>query len=86
MKLQVHIADGIKFVREFNNHAPSDRILHQHEDTSGISKSSSKGSCIISHADGNMSPGLDILVIDVDSSDSRYLQILYFMQLNVGIE
>ncbi|XP_021593869.1 eEF1A lysine and N-terminal methyltransferase isoform X2 [Manihot esculenta] len=68
--LKVHIADGIKFVREFNNHAPSDRILHQHEDTSGISKSSSKGSCIISHADGNMSPGLDILVIDVDSSDS----------------
>ncbi|XP_021641462.2 uncharacterized protein LOC110636194 isoform X2 [Hevea brasiliensis] len=70
--LKVHIADGIEFVREVNNFARSDRVpvLHRNEDASGNSKSSSDGSCVMSYAEGSINPGLDVLIIDVDSSDS----------------
>lgn len=73
MGLQVHIADGIVFVRDFKNFAAADGLLaiNQNEDASGITKPSVKGSCTVSYAEGRERYGVDILIIDVDSSDSR---------------
>ncbi|EEF44186.1 S-adenosylmethionine-dependent methyltransferase, putative [Ricinus communis] len=58
--LKVHITDGIRFVREVKNYAPADR----NEVASGSSKPCQN------HAEGSSSPGIDVLIIDVDSSDS----------------
>ncbi|KDP39345.1 hypothetical protein JCGZ_01102 [Jatropha curcas] len=70
--LKVHIADGIKFVREVKHFGTGDGlpVFQSDKDASGSSQPSSNGSCFMSHAEGGMSCGVDILIIDVDSSDS----------------
>ncbi|WCJ33167.1 eEF1A lysine and N-terminal methyltransferase [Euphorbia peplus] len=55
-RLKVHIADGIKFVREVKK-IPSN-------------SSPSNGSCTMSNSEGGERAGIDVLIIDVDSSDS----------------
>ncbi|GKV28678.1 hypothetical protein SLEP1_g37697 [Rubroshorea leprosula] len=67
-RLKVHIADGIQFVKEYKNSFPAASMSgHRNED--GVPPSSD-GSCILSHADSRESTMIDILIVDVDSSDS----------------
>ncbi|XP_050218891.1 uncharacterized protein LOC126669462 isoform X2 [Mercurialis annua] len=65
--LKVHITDGIQFVRDLKTPMP---VLGRNEDGPGGLKLSSNGMCITSHAEGRDGPGIDVLIIDVDSSDS----------------
>lgn len=71
-RLKVHIADGIRFVREVKNFAVADGLpaIHGIEDASGSTKPSPDESGSVSYTEGRGRPRVDILIIDVDSSDS----------------
>ena len=72
MGFQVHIADGIRFIREVA--AAADGVSRKHENNDAHCDAecpSSNGSCTASRAENNVISKFDILVIDVDSSDSR---------------
>ncbi|KAJ6298911.1 hypothetical protein OIU76_019969 [Salix suchowensis] len=71
-RLKVHIADGIKFVREVKHFAVADGLpaIHEIEDASGSTKPSPDESCSVSYTEARGRPRVDILIIDVDSSDS----------------
>jgi hypothetical protein len=60
---QVHIADGIQYVRKAVNFAAAD----DHCNT----EPPSNGSCLASHVEGEGISKVDIVIIDVDSADSR---------------
>jgi hypothetical protein len=62
--IQVHIADGIQFVRE----SASSGAAQSHTKSS---ESPSNGSSTTSHAEDVEATKVDIIIIDVDSSDSR---------------
>lgn len=68
--LKVHVADGIQYMGKLANSADADQVSvsHGNEDTSSGSKSPEEN-CMQRHIEGN---GLkvDIVIIDVDSSDS----------------
>ncbi|XP_040944376.1 eEF1A lysine and N-terminal methyltransferase isoform X3 [Gossypium hirsutum] len=58
-RMKVHIADGIQFVRDYRNlYAAGNEVLL-----------SSNGSCKLSDAESR-STAIDIIIVDVDSSDS----------------
>ncbi|CAI9776988.1 unnamed protein product [Fraxinus pennsylvanica] len=65
--LKVHITDGIKFVREMANFETVDVSTSDKNDTDN--GSFSNGSSTEVHADGRSSNKIDVLIIDVDSSD-----------------
>lgn len=70
---QVHIADGIKFIREITGSSPADEVSVVHGDGNSLSdaeQTSINGSCI-SHEEGRANAKVDIIIIDVDSADSR---------------
>lgn len=71
-RLKVHIADGIRFVREVKSFAVADGLpaIHGIEDASGSTKPSPDESGSVSYTEGRGRPRVDILIIDVDSSDS----------------
>ncbi|KAK9289137.1 hypothetical protein L1049_017610 [Liquidambar formosana] len=71
--LKVHIANGIQFVQEAANSAEGDGVPVIHGNGDALSKAkppSPNRSFPESHDDGIGSPKVDILIIDVDSSDS----------------
>ncbi|XP_059632140.1 uncharacterized protein LOC132274819 isoform X2 [Cornus florida] len=70
--LKIHITDGIQFVREVANTAANRVTVGQGNDDALCDENvpSSNASCIISHAEGRGSNRIDILIVDVDSSDS----------------
>uniref|UniRef100_A0A2P2L382 Methyltransferase-like protein 13 n=1 Tax=Rhizophora mucronata TaxID=61149 RepID=A0A2P2L382_RHIMU len=70
--LKVHIADGIGFISNFKNSAAADEVSAIHENgRNSCSKGSSfNKSCIASQVEGRNGSGVDILIIDVDSSDT----------------
>ncbi|KAL2529848.1 S-adenosyl-L-methionine-dependent methyltransferase superfamily protein [Forsythia ovata] len=68
--LKVHITDGIKFVREIANFEAADTSTTDCGNENDTSNGNvSNGSSIEVHADGRSSNKIDILIIDVDSSD-----------------
>ncbi|KAL2530193.1 S-adenosyl-L-methionine-dependent methyltransferase superfamily protein [Forsythia ovata] len=68
--LKVHITDGIKFVREIVNFEAADASTTDCGNENDTSNGNvSNGSSIEVHADGRSSNKIDILIIDVDSSD-----------------
>lgn len=70
MGFQVHIDDGIQFVRE----VAADGVSRKHETNDAQCDAacpSSNESCSASHAENKTISKFDILIIDVDSSDSR---------------
>ncbi|KAL6342807.1 hypothetical protein AAG906_016642 [Vitis piasezkii] len=67
--LKVHISDGIQFVREVAADGSSGK--HGNNDAQCDAECpSSNGSCTASHAESKVISKFDILIIDVDSSDS----------------
>ncbi|XP_028064961.1 eEF1A lysine and N-terminal methyltransferase isoform X1 [Camellia sinensis] len=69
--LKVCITDGIQFVRRVANSEAADGNVDAPCKTDpSSSSSSSNGSCTTSDAEGNGTNRVDILIIDVDSSDS----------------
>ncbi|XWS35164.1 hypothetical protein CRYUN_Cryun21dG0102300 [Craigia yunnanensis] len=70
-RLKVHVADGIQFVRDYRNlSAAGDMPLHKNKNASSNEMLlSSNGSCNSSDAESR-STAIDILIVDVDSSDS----------------
>ncbi|KAI5349850.1 hypothetical protein L3X38_002741 [Prunus dulcis] len=72
-RLQVHIADGIQFVRNVANSAAADEISAVQEKEGACCNTeppSSNGSCLESHVEGKVPSKVDIVIIDVDSADS----------------
>ncbi|CAI9776987.1 unnamed protein product [Fraxinus pennsylvanica] len=63
--LKVHITDGIKFVREMANFETVDVSTPNCSDKNDTDN----GSSTEVHADGRSSNKIDVLIIDVDSSD-----------------
>ena len=75
MGFQVHIADGIQFVREVAADGSSGK--HGNNDAQCDAECpSSNGNCSASHAESKVISKFDTLIIDVDSSDSRYMCLL----------
>ena len=75
MGFQVHIADGIQFVREVAADGSSGK--HGNNDAQCDAECpSSNGNCSASHAESKVISKFDTLIIDVDSSDSRYMWLL----------
>ncbi|RVW99834.1 Methyltransferase-like protein 13 [Vitis vinifera] len=69
MGFQVHIADGIQFVREVAADGSSGK--HGNNDAQCDAECpSSNGNCSASHAESKVISKFDTLIIDVDSSDS----------------
>ncbi|XP_041006981.1 eEF1A lysine and N-terminal methyltransferase isoform X2 [Juglans microcarpa x Juglans regia] len=70
--LKVHIADGIQYVGELANSSDSTEVpvFDGNVNTSGSSKSPSKENCLAYHIEGRGPTKVDIIIIDVDSSDS----------------
>ncbi|KAL5542698.1 hypothetical protein UlMin_010408 [Ulmus minor] len=70
--LQVHIEDGVQFVRKIASSAAADEAsVHGNEDASfNTEYPSSNSSCKPSHKEGGGTAKLDIVIIDVDSADS----------------
>ncbi|CAB4263006.1 unnamed protein product [Prunus armeniaca] len=71
--LQVHIADGIQFVRNVANSAAADEISAVQEKEGAhcyTEPTSSNRSCLESHVEGKVPSKVDIVIIDVDSADS----------------
>ncbi|KAK9138331.1 hypothetical protein Sjap_008925 [Stephania japonica] len=72
-QLKVHVADGIEFVRKFGSSTASTSEKFNNEDAKIISKekfSSANGNCSDYSLEAKKSSKIDILIIDVDSSDS----------------
>ncbi|KAK6255220.1 hypothetical protein SCA6_016525 [Theobroma cacao] len=70
--LKVHIADGIEFVRDYRNlSAAGEMPVHENKDAlSSEMLLSSNGRCNSSDEETGRSTTIDILIVDVDSSDS----------------
>nr|QTZ19574.1 methyltransferase 13 [Bixa orellana] len=69
--LKVHIADGIHFVQECATSSAAEKLsVCENENVSKVMSLSSNGSCTSSHAASRGKRSIDILVIDVDSSES----------------
>lgn len=71
---QVHIADGIQFIGNIANSASTNEVSLVQGNGDASSKSevpSSNGSHVPSHEKGKMATKVDIVIIDVDSADSR---------------
>lgn len=70
---QVHVADGIQFVRDITNSVTADEVpaLHGNVNTSDNTIHSIKGICSASSTEVGGSSRIDVLIIDVDSSNSR---------------
>ncbi|KAK2644013.1 hypothetical protein Ddye_019208 [Dipteronia dyeriana] len=71
--LKVHVADGIQFVRDINNSLAADEasVVDRNDDAFSDTKSPPlSGSCNASNVGNRVSTKIDVLVIDVDSSDS----------------
>lgn len=66
---QVHITDGIEFVKEAANNGGV--TANGNEDALCAANNTSNGSCDVSQVEGKGVSGIGILIIDVDSSDSR---------------
>lgn len=67
---QVHIADGIQFIKKVANFGSADEVsfVKGNEDEA----SSSDKSCVSSlHGEERVTSKVDIVIIDVDSEDSR---------------
>lgn len=63
---QVHIADGIQFIRDITSSASANVVsVPGNEDTS------SNESCTTSQEEDTINTKVDIIIIDVDSADSR---------------
>lgn len=73
MMIQVHVADGIQFVREITKSFAADEVpvLHGNFDASDNTRLPLNGSCGASSTKVGGSSRVDVLIIDVDSSDSR---------------
>ncbi|XP_031263405.1 eEF1A lysine and N-terminal methyltransferase-like [Pistacia vera] len=70
--LKVHVADGIQFVREITNSFAADELpVHGNFDASDNTRLPLNGSCSASSTKVVGSSRVDVLIIDVDSSDSR---------------
>lgn len=67
-RLKVHIADGIQFVRESASFGAAQS--HSKSNNSSYTESPSNGSSTSSHAEDVEATKVDIIIIDVDSSDS----------------
>lgn len=68
----MHITDGIQFVKGVSK--VDDGVLVGHGNDKAICNmdpTSSNRSCTVSDAEGNETNKIDILIVDVDSSDSR---------------
>ena len=86
MVFQVHVADGIQFVRDINNSLAADEasVVDRNDDASSDTKSPPlSGSCNASNAENRVSTKIDVLIIDVDSSDSRWMQIVNSIRVSV---
>lgn len=72
LTFQVRVADGIQYVGKLANSAEPDEVsvLHRNGDTSCGSKSP-KENCVPHHIEDSGLTKVDIVIIDVDSSDSR---------------
>lgn len=71
LRIQVHIADGIQFVRE-NASSGTAQIHSKSNDPSYTDSPSNESSTASpSHAEGVEATKVDIVIVDVDSSDSR---------------
>lgn len=71
---QVHIADGIQFLKNIANSASANEMSPVQVNEHASSKSeaaSSNGSSVLSHGEGKVTTKVDIVIIDVDSADSR---------------
>lgn len=70
--LKVHIADGIQYVREIANSVEANEVsaFHGNGDTSCTSNYPPNENCMAYHAEGRGTTKVDIVIIDVDSSDS----------------
>ncbi|GMI64319.1 hypothetical protein like AT2G31740 [Hibiscus trionum] len=71
-RLKVHIADGIQFVRDYRNlSATGNTPLHKNKDAlRNEVLLSSDGSCKAPNPESQRSDTIDIIIVDVDSSDS----------------
>lgn len=67
-RLKVHIADGIQFVRESASFGAAQS--HSKSNNSSYTESTSNSSSTTSHAEDVEATKVDIIIIDVDSSDS----------------
>lgn len=65
----MHIADGIQFVREIASFGAAH--FHGKCNDSSYAESSSNGSSTASRAEGVEATKVDIVIVDVDSSDPR---------------
>lgn len=73
LTFQVHIADGIQYVREIANSVEANEVsaFHGNGDTSCTSNYPANENCMSYHVEGRGTTKVDIVIIDVDSSDSR---------------
>lgn len=73
----MHVADGIQFVRDIRNSLADANVSggDQNNNDSSNTKHPLNGNHNASHAETRNFTRVDILVIDVDSSDSRWIQI-----------
>lgn len=72
-RLKVHIADGIQFITEVKNLAAADKTYIAGKDgdaPSDMELPHSNGSCCSSQTGSGNNSEVDVLIIDVDSSDS----------------
>lgn len=72
--LQVHISDGIQFVTSVANSKVDDGIIVGHGNEKAIcnmESTSSNRSYTVSDAEHRETKKIDILIVDVDSSDAR---------------
>ena len=71
---QVHITDGVQFVRGVANCSRADELITRrgNDDTiCNMGAPSSNGSYTKTDAKGKGTNSIDILIVDVDSADSR---------------
>ncbi|KAK2644011.1 hypothetical protein Ddye_019206, partial [Dipteronia dyeriana] len=72
-RVHVHVADGIQFVRDINNSLAADEasVVDRNDDAASDTKSPPLGgSCNASNVENRVSTKIDVLIIDVDTSDS----------------
>lgn len=67
-EMQVHIADGIQFVREIDSSGAAQ--IHGKSNDPSNTESALNASSTVSHA-GVKVTKVDIIIVDVDSSDPR---------------
>ncbi|GMH28276.1 hypothetical protein Nepgr_030119 [Nepenthes gracilis] len=71
-RLKVHLFDGIQFVKKLTKFSAAAEVAQSHGKVEPVTdvKTSSNGDCITSEAEAETRRHIDILIIDVDSSDS----------------